>query len=340
MIITLSPDADVRRVQQKLTVMGLWTQLTEGVRGRALVVGPHSPPVAAEAVRAVDGVADVLTPPSPHPKVDAARGARVEVAGVPFGVDAPPVLIAGPCSVESEQTAHEAAEALAARGARFMRGGAFKPRTSPYSYTGHGVDALRWMRAAADAHGLGVVTEIMSEVDAELVAEHADLLQIGSRNMQNFALLKAVGALGRPVLLKRGMGAQIEEWLLAGEHLLAAGAAGVIFCERGVHGFDPSTRYMLDLAAVALLSHVHGLPVLVDPSHGTGRRDLIAPMSRAGRAAGACGLIVEMHPDAERARSDGPQALTPNELTGVAADLGVLPASRRGASPWPQEAHR
>ncbi|MFN3200254.1 MAG: 3-deoxy-7-phosphoheptulonate synthase [Bradymonadia bacterium] len=341
MLIVLNDGADLKRVQKKLTVMGLWTQPLAGVKGQhALTVGAHSPSVSIDAIRAVDGVADVLMPPSAHPKVDACAGTSVTVAGVSFGVDSAPVLIAGPCSVESEETAHRAAEIAAARGARLMRGGAFKPRTSPYSYTGHGREALRWMRDAADAHGLGVVTEVMSEAEAEAVGELADVLQIGSRNMQNFALLKRVGRLGMPVLLKRGMSARTEEWLLAGEHLLDAGASGVIYCERGVHGFDAATRYMLDLGAVALLSHVHRLPVIVDPSHGTGRRDLIRPMSRAARASGACGLIVEVHPDVEQARSDGPQALTPEELTHVAADLGVLPTSRTSEAHWPQEAHR
>lgn len=339
MIIFLTERADPKAVQIKLTAMGLWTQLAEGVRGRALTVGDHSPPVAVEAIRAVEGVSDVLAPASPHPKVDALAGAPVTVAGATFVAGGAPVLISGPCSVESEETAHQIAALVAAQGAKLMRGGAFKPRTSPYSYTGHGREALGWMREAADAHGLGVVTEVMSELEAEATAEKADLLQIGSRNMQNFALLKRVGAQGMPVLLKRGMGASVEEWLLAGEHLLDAGASGVIYCERGVHGFDSKTRYMMDLGAVALLSHVYRLPVIADPSHGTGRRDLIRPMSRASVAAGACGLIVEAHPDPQRARSDGPQALVAEELALIAADLGVAPSDAPQTS-WPQEAHR
>jgi 3-deoxy-7-phosphoheptulonate synthase len=201
-----------------------------------------------------------------------------------------------------------------------LRGGAFKPRTSPYSFAGHGEVALDWMRLAADAHGLGVVTEVMSEHDVEAVAGVADLMQLGSRNMQNFALLRAVGRANKPVLLKRGMAATIDDWLLAGEHLLSSGAAGVIFCERGIHGFDPSTRNLLDLGAVAVLACSLGLPVVVDPSHAAGRRDLVPPLSRAALAAGAHGLLVEMHPHAERARSDGPQALDAAALQRLAQE--------------------
>ena len=169
--------------------------------------------------------------------------------------------------------------------------------------------SLRWMRDAADAHDLGVVTEVMSELEVAAVAEVADMIQIGSRNMQNFALLKAVGQAKRPVLLKRGMAATLDEWLLAGEHLRAAGAPSVIFCERGIQGFDRSMRNLLDLGIVALMRHVHGQPVVVDPSHAAGRRDLIEPLSRAALAAGAHGLLVEAHPSPEDALSDGPQAL-------------------------------
>ena len=170
------------------------------------------------------------------------------------------------------------------------------------------------MRSAADRHGLAVVTEVMSEAEVELVSAHADMLQIGSRNMQNFALLRAVGAMGKPILLKRGMAATVEEWLLAGEHLLAAGAAGVVFCERGISGFDPHTRNLLDLGAVALLTSVHRLPVVVDPSHAVGRRDLIPALAKAAVAAGASGLMIEAHGDPSAALSDGAQALSPDAL--------------------------
>ena len=210
-----------------------------------------------------------------------------------------------------------AAAYAAAAGARFLRGGAFKPRSSPYSFNGHGRQALDWLRAAARAHNLGVVTEVMSELEVETVAEVADLVQIGSRNMQNYALLSRVGRCARPVLLKRGMAATVEEWLLAGEHLLAAGCPGVVFCERGIHSFDPSTRNLLDLGAVAVLRHAYRLPVVVDPSHAAGRRDLVVALAKAAVACGAHGLIVESHPNPAAALSDGPQALLPEQLSAL-----------------------
>ena len=190
-------------------------------------------------------------------------------------------------AVESEARIFAIAKELARQGVRFLRGGAFKPRTSPYAFQGCGVAALDWLRRAADAHEMAVVTEVMSETDVAVVAERADVIQVGSRSMQSFALLKAIGRAHKPVLLKRSMSATLEEWLLAGEYLLAHGATSLAFCERGLRHFDPSTRNLLDLSAVALLAHVHELPVIVDPSHAAGRRDLVLPLAHAALAAGA-----------------------------------------------------
>ncbi len=313
-------------VESALQARGLWTRRLLGAGGEVigLEVAPHSAPVDTAALLAIDGVTDVLRPASAHPRVDMHSGASVAFGGVVLGGEGPCVLAAGPCSVESEAQIHASAAMVARCGGRLLRGGAFKPRTSPYAFSGHGGPALTWLREAADAHGLGVVTEVLSETDVGAVAGAADLIQIGSRNMQNFALLRAVGRSGRPVLLKRGMAASIEDWLLAGEHVLAAGAPAVIFCERGINGFDPQTRNLLDLGAVALLKHALGQPVMVDPSHATGRRDLIAPLSRAAIAAGADGLLIEIHPEPASARSDGPQALDEAALQGIARDLGLL----------------
>ncbi|HET6345775.1 MAG TPA: 3-deoxy-7-phosphoheptulonate synthase [Myxococcota bacterium] len=323
MWIRLKDNADVREVQGLLQGMGLWTTPVQSVHGQSwsLSVAPHSAFLPPEMVADVPGVDDVLASPSPHPKVNHQAGRSVSIGHTRLGVGEPPVLMAGPCSVESEAQIHAAAQMVAKAGAAFLRGGAFKPRTSPYSFGGHGVEALKWMREAANAHGLDVVTEVLSEADAPRVAEAADVLQVGSRNMQNFALLRAVGAVGRPVLLKRGMAATVEEWLLAGEHLLAAGAPTVVFCERGIQSFDPATRNLLDLGAVALLKHVHGQAVAVDPSHAVGRRDLIPAMARAARAAGADALLIEAHPNPAEALSDGPQALDGEALAEVAQDL-------------------
>jgi 3-deoxy-7-phosphoheptulonate synthase len=235
--------------------------------------------------------------------------------------DGPVTIMAGPCSIESREQTMEVAAVCAELGIHVLRGGAYKPRTSPYAFQGHGEPALRWMRDAADANGMKVVTEALAEADVPLVAEHADLVQVGSRNMHNYALLKTIGRTGRPVLLKRGMAATLDEWLQAGEYVLAAGAASVVFCERGVRSFDDSTRNLLDLGAVALLAHVYRFPVIVDPSHGAGRRDLVLPLGRAALAAGAAGLMIETHDEPARALSDGPQAVPLAEIGAVVREL-------------------
>jgi 3-deoxy-7-phosphoheptulonate synthase len=321
MWITLERDADLGAVRAQLQGLGLWTQVLNGRAGVALHVATCSQTVDPAVVLAIAGVADVLTAPSEHPLVDALSGRSVEVAGLAVGGGEPAVLMAGPCSVESEEQIERAAAQAAAAGARILRGGAFKPRSSPYSFAGCGSEALAWLRAAADRHGLAVVTEVLSEHDVSEVAQVADLIQIGSRNMQNFALLRQVGGLGKPVLLKRGMAATLSEWLLAGEHALAGGATGVIYCERGIQGFDPNTRNLLDLGAVAMLHHSYRLPVIVDPSHAVGRRDLIPALARAALACGADGLLLETHPDPAHALSDGAQALDGQALSQLGEEL-------------------
>ncbi len=328
-VITLTPDADPGRLKAELQGLGLWCETAIGPGGTpaALAVKAPSPPIAARTIEALPGVASVLTRSSPHPRLDAAAGRGIEVRrgdrAVVLGGGAAPVLAAGPCGAESEAQVHETAALVAAAGASMLRGGAFKPRTSPYAFRGHGRAALGWLRDAADAHGLLLVTEVMSETEVDAVAAHADLLQIGSRSMQSFALLRAAGAAGAPVMLKRGRAASLSEWRLAAEHLLDAGASGVIFCERGVMGVDPETRNTLDLGAVAVLKHVDGHVVMVDPSHAAGRRDLILPLAKAALAVGADGLLVETHPDARTARSDGAQALPPEALPQLAALLAA-----------------
>ncbi len=320
MIVSLKRGADPARVTRELNGLGLWVTHLQGAAGTFLMVEPHSARPAREALLQVEGVEGIAEQPSGHPRVDA-QAPCLEVAGVRVGLGARPVLMAGPCCVESEAQIHVAAEGVARAGGRFLRGGAYKPRTSPYSFQGHGEPALRWLRKAADANGLHVVTEVLRPEDVPLVAEYAELLQIGSRNMQNFALLAAAGRAGRVLLLKRAAGATVGDWLLAAEHCLVHGAGGVIFCERGIRGFDPAFRNFLDLGAVAHLAHVLHQPVLVDPSHATGRRDLVAPLSAAALAAGAHGLLVEAHPDPASAQSDGPQALTTDQLLDLGREL-------------------
>jgi 3-deoxy-7-phosphoheptulonate synthase len=320
--------ADAERVRRSLIGKGLWvTPLGDGDGRVGFAVEPHSRRVPRGELLEIEGVESVLDADSLHPLVDRAPQ-TAEAGGHELGPGRPFALMGGPCSVESPEQIEAAAARVQRAGGSFLRGGAFKPRRSPYAFQGHGREALGWLRHAADRHGLSVVTEALSEASVEPVAEVADLIQVGSRSMHALSLLRAVGRAGRPVLLKRGMAATVEEWLLAGEALLSHGAPAVIFCERGVRGFDASTRNLLDLSTVALLSHVHRLPVVVDPSHAAGRRDLILPLALAARAAGAAGLLVETHDDPAAARSDGPQALSPEEFAGLAVAL-ELPAAAR-----------
>lgn len=242
--------------------------------------------------------------------------------GVTFG-EATLAIAAGPCSVESAEQIESAAAAVARAGANLLRGGAFKPRTSPYAFQGLGEAGLDLLAAAGERHRLAVVTEVLDPRDVGRVAARAAMLQIGARNMQNFPLLRAAGESGVPVLLKRGPAATIEEWLMAAEYLLVAGNDRVVLCERGIRSFDPSTRNLLDLSAVPVLRELTHLPVVVDPSHGTGAARLVEPMALAAVAAGADGLLIEVHPDPARAASDGPQSLT---FAQFARLMGRLPS--------------
>lgn len=244
----------------------------------------------------------------------------VWVADVPIG-GAEAVVIAGPCSVESRDQVIDTALAVKESGAVILRGGAYKPRTSPYDFQGLGVEGLKLLREAGDAAGMPVVTEVMSEDDIAVICEYADMLQVGARNMQNFALLRKLARAGKPVLLKRGASATVKEWLSAAEYLLEGGNEDVVLCERGIKTFDHSLRNTLDLAAVALVREMTHLPVIVDPSHATGKRSLISAASKAALAVGADGVIVEVHPQPERALSDGDQSL---DFRGFAEMMGHL----------------
>jgi 3-deoxy-7-phosphoheptulonate synthase len=256
----------------------------------------------------------------------------VDVGGVRMG-GGEFVVIAGPCSVESREQMVATARAVKDAGAVMLRGGAYKPRTSPYDFQGLGLEALEILSQVRRETGMPVVTEVMSMEDIDLICEHADMLQVGARNMQNFALLRKLAVINKPVLLKRGPSATVKEWLLAAEYLLAGGNSQVVLCERGIKTFETETRNTLDLAAVALARELSHLPVIADPSHGTGRRSLIAPLCRAAIALGADGVIIEVHPCPERALSDGAQSL---DLTGFAAVMqglnAPLPAVARALS--------
>ncbi|KPQ39501.1 MAG: 3-deoxy-7-phosphoheptulonate synthase AroA2 [Phormidium sp. OSCR] len=242
-----------------------------------------------------------------------------------FGEHQPVVTIAGPCSVESEEMIVQTALNVKAAGAKFLRGGAYKPRTSPYAFQGHGESALGLLAAAREQSGLGIITEVMDADDIEKIAEVADVLQVGARNMQNFALLKKIGAQDKPVLLKRGISATIEEWLMAAEYILAAGNPNVILCERGIRTFDRRyTRNTLDLSVIPVLRSLTHLPITIDPSHGTGWAPLVPAMAKAAVAAGTDALMVEVHPNPQKALSDGAQSLTPEEFEDLMADLAVI----------------
>lgn len=228
-----------------------------------------------------------------------------------FGEHHPIVLVAGPCSVENEQMIVETAKRVKAAGAHFLRGGAYKPRSSPYAFQGHGESALDLLAAAREATGLGIITELMDAADLSAVARTADIIQIGARNMQNFSLLKKVGAQDKPILLKRGMSATVDEWLMAAEYLLAAGNPNVILCERGIRTFDAKyVRNTLDLSVIPVLRSLTHLPIMIDPSHGTGKSDYVPSMAMGAIAAGTDALMIEVHPDPAKALSDGPQSLT------------------------------
>jgi 3-deoxy-7-phosphoheptulonate synthase len=258
-------------------------------------------------------------------------GTVVDVGGTKIG-GGELVVIAGPCSVESEEQLMETARGVKAAGANMLRGGAYKPRTSPYDFQGLGVEALRLLQQARNETGLPIVTEVMSETDVDIVAQYADMLQVGARNMQNFSLLRKLARVAKPILLKRGPSATVKEWLLAAEYLLSGGNANVVLCERGIKTFETATRNTLDLAAVALVKELSHLPVLADPSHGTGLRSLIAPMSKAAAACGADGLIVEVHPCPERALSDGAQSLDLPGFGELMKELGKAPVREARAA--------
>lgn len=305
---------DVDAVCAHLEELGFQTRPIFGVQ-KTIIGAVGAPEIdkygAAEQMRAYDQVEDVHFVGKPYKLVAREahpEGTVVDVGGVLIGGDAI-VMMAGPCTVESEDQVFASAKAVAEAGASILRGGAYKPSTSPYSFQGMGVPGLQLLRAAADRYGLKVVTEVMDPRKVDIVSEYADILQVGARNMQNYDLLKEVGISRVPVLLKRGFAAKLDEWLLAAEYVAAAGNEHIILCERGIRSFDTFSRNTLDLAAVPAAKAASHLPVIVDPSQGTGRRDLVGPMSLAAIAAGADGLIIEVHPNPDHAIKDGAQSL-------------------------------
>jgi 3-deoxy-7-phosphoheptulonate synthase len=287
-------------------------------------VGMGDVTACLESLQAMPGVENAVRISAPYKFVSREfqpGRSRIRVNGTEIG-GADFVVMAGPCSVESERQLMETAEAVARMGGRILRGGAFKPRTSPYDFQGMEIEGLKLLRKAKAATGLAIVTEVMRDGDVELISEYADILQIGARNMQNFALLKSLGRAERPILLKRGMSSTIKELLMSAEYIVAHGNPNVILCERGIRTFETETRNTCDLAAVAVLNELTHLPVVVDPSHATGRRSLVPPLARAAVAVGADGLLVEVHPSPEKAISDGAQSLTIPQFCAMMRELG------------------
>ncbi|EPZ41913.1 3-deoxy-7-phosphoheptulonate synthase [Alicyclobacillus acidoterrestris] len=320
--------AEIENVMQVLRQKGFGAHLSEGEEQTIVgVIGPKDR-VRELGIENMSGVEKLVPVSNPFKLASRAfhpDDTKIKVLHHVIGGDEP-TIIAGPCSVESREGLIEIAKAVKASGAQWLRGGAYKPRSSPYSFQGLGEEGLKYLADAREATGLGIVSEIMEPGLVELVASYVDVLQIGARNMQNFALLKAVGKTDKPVLLKRGFSNTIEEWLMSAEYILAEGNPNVILCERGIRTFETYTRNTLDLNAVPVVQHLSHLPVMVDPSHGVGHARYVATMARASIAAGAAGVIVEVHPKPEAAWSDGSQTLTLQAFDEMAGQLRQLHA--------------
>lgn len=329
MIIVMKPEATQESVDQllgRIAAKGLTPlhmpgseRVVLGALGDERVLAE----LALEAEPGVESVKPILAPYKLVSRELHSHDSIVSIGGASFG-GGRFGLIAGPCAVENETQLLASAKAAKAAGARVLRAGAYKPRTSPYSFQGHGPEGLKLLADVGRELDMPVVTEVIESADVDLVAQYANALQVGARNMQNFALLKAVGRSGKPVVLKRGMSAKVEDLLLAAEYVLAAGNDQLMLCERGIRTFETATRNTLDLAAVPLLKSKSHLPVLVDPSHGTGKRELVIPMALAAAAAGADGVMVEVHVDPPSALSDGPQSLYPEQMLALGRQLEAL----------------
>jgi 3-deoxy-7-phosphoheptulonate synthase len=324
---TGATDREVDGVVEVIESLGFRAHVMPGITRTAIGVTGNKGPVDLSHFENLPGVAEAIRVTKPYKLVsldlrpdrtvvDCGDGARIG--------DGSLAIIAGPCSIESRKQAFEAAAAVTKSGARFFRGGAFKPRTSPYSFSGLGEEGLRILTEIREQYGLKIVTEALDEGNVELVERYADMVQVGARNMQNFTLLRRVGRSKLPVLLKRGMAATLEEWLLAAEYIMAEGNYRVVLCERGVRTFAQHTRNTLDLAAVPAVRRISHLPVIVDAAHGTGRNYLVAPLARAGVAVGADGIMIEVHARPEEALSDGAQALNLDEYAQTVKELRAI----------------
>ena len=315
MIVVMAPGTaqpDLDNIRVRIEDRGLRAQINTGAERTVIGVMGSIPPDFKDEMELMNGVDEVIIISKPyklaskefHPDDTIIKVGDAVIGGPK------PVIMAGPCSVEDEEQMVSTAKAVKAAGATVLRGGAFKPRTSPYSFRGMGEDGLKLLQLAKQETGLPIITEVMATADVETVAKYADILQIGARNMQNYNLLDEVGLIGKPVMVKRGLAASYEEWLLAAEYVMAGGNEQVILCERGIRGFETFTRFTLDVAAVPVIKRLSHLPIVADPSHSTGKWYLVTPVALASVAAGAHGLLIEVHPNPDQAKCDGPQSLT------------------------------
>jgi 3-deoxy-7-phosphoheptulonate synthase len=340
-----TPEAELARVTQELNEWGLTPEKIVGKHKVVVgLVGDTADLDPLQIQELSPWIEEVLRVEKPYKRAsrEFRHGEASDVVvstpngPVHVGEHHPLVIVAGPCSVENEEMIVETARRVKAAGAQFLRGGAYKPRTSPYAFQGHGESALGLLARAREETGLGIITEVMDTADLEKIAEVADVVQVGARNMQNFSLLKKVGAQEKPVLLKRGMSATIDEWLMAAEYILAAGNPNVILCERGIRTFDQKyARNTLDLAVIPVLRSLTHLPIMIDPSHGTGRYEYVPAMALAAIAAGADSLMIEVHPNPAKALSDGPQSLTPEKFDRLVQEMAVI---GKAVGRWPEPA--
>src|ERR1700682_706719 len=318
-------EAQIDKVIARLVEMGMDVHRSTGVTRTVLgVVGQHRPD--AGIIEVLDGVHEVVRISEPYKLASRTfkpDNTVVTVGDVRIGGDEV-IVMAGPCSAETDSQVRASAAAVRKAGAKIFRGGAFKPRSSPYSFQGLGEEGLRMLRDASTAENLQLVTEVMDANQIEVIGKYADIYQVGARNMQNFTLLRELGYVRKPVLLKRGIAATIEEWLLSAEYILSGGNEDVILCERGIRTFETATRNTFDISAIPIVKKLSHLPIIADPSHGAGRRDMVAPMARAAVAAGADGLIIEVHCDPDHALSDGAQSMFPSQFDRLMAELRII----------------
>src|SRR5436190_3259991 len=335
-------ETQIENVVKRLVDMGMDVHRSTGVTRTVLgAVGQGQPDKGL--IEMLEGVHEVVRISSPFKLASRTfkpEGTVVTVGDVRIGGDEV-IVMAGPCSAETDEQVHNTAAAVRKAGAKILRGGAFKPRSSPYAFQGLGEQGLRMLRGAADAHNLQLISEVMDISQIELIAKYCDIFQVGARNMQNFTLLRELGHARKPVLLKRGISATIEEWLLSAEYILAGGNADVILCERGIRTFETATRNTFDISAIPVIKKLSHLPIVADPSHGAGRRDMVAQLARAAVAAGCDGLLIEVHNDPDRALSDGAQSMHPPQFERLMAELRIIapaigrsiclePVARRG----------